>query len=243
MDSERIFRTAVFGGFKRDDVLRYVEDLKGRIVELTEELKGKTVQMKTLQERVDTLSAECEAAKATEERFTKTVDALKTAYTENARLQAENNALGERLLALDQERTKLEQKAQEIKASEAQLGLAFLDARKYADGIVAAANKKAAELQNEASAGIAKQADEVAHLSEDVDALAETLTSSIGALHAAISTLSAKLSGAAQSLANQKEAESFAPDVSVKVEDSPSSPPQETEKNDDSGLTLLRAEH
>lgn len=243
MDSERILRTAVFGGFRRDDVIRYIEHLKGEISELAEELRGKTVQITALQEKVDTLSAECEKAKETEEKLTETAAALETAHTENARLQAENGALSERLSAVDQERETLDQRAQEIKASEAQLGVAFLDARKYADEIVTAANQKAGETQTEASESIAKQAGEVARLSNDVDALAATLAKSIDELHADISALSVKLSRAAQSLANRKEAARFVPDISIKIEDSPPSPSGESARADDSGLTLLRAEH
>ncbi len=243
MDSERILRTAVFGGFKREDVIRYVEQLKEEISDLSEELRDKTEQIKALQEKADTLSAECEKAKETKEMLAEAVAALETANTENDRLQAENGALSERLSAVDRERETLDQKAQEIKASEAQLGVAFLDARKYADEIVTAANQKAGETQTEASDSIAKQAGEVARLSNDVDALAATLAKSIDELHADISALSVKLSCAAQSLANRKEAERFVPDISIKIEGSPSSPSGDSAKTDNSGLTLLRAEH
>lgn len=241
MDSERILRTAVFGGFKREDVLQYVEDLKGQIVQLTEQVKGKSVQLKALQEMVDTLSAECEKAQETETKLTETVTALETAHAENARLQAENGELCARLSAASEERKALDKRAQEIRSSEAQLGLAFLDARKYSDEIVTAANKRAGETQTEASDSIAKQANEVARLSDDVDALAATLAKSIDELHADIAALSAKLSRAAQSLANRKEAERFLPDISIKIEDIPSIQVQDAAKPDDGGLTLLKS--
>ena len=83
----------------------------------------------------------------------------------------------------------------------------------------------------------------MARLSNDVDALAATLAKSIDELHADISALSVKLSCAAQSLANRKEAERFVPDISIKIEGSPSSPSGDSAKTDNSGLTLLRAEH
>ncbi len=113
----------------------------------------------------------------------------------------------------------MHRKAEEIRASEAQLGAAFLDARKYSDEIVTAANKKANETALDASDSIAKQATEVARLSSDVDALAETLTKSIADLHANIAALSVKLSKSAQALSNRKDAEKFVPDISIKIEE------------------------
>lgn len=219
MDSERILRTSIFGGFKREDVLQYVEELKGEILVLSEEVKGKTAQLETLQEKVDALAAECEQAKATEVKLNETAAALEESQALNTKLVAENTALSARFAAMDTEKASMDRKAEEIRASEAQLGAAFLDARKYSDEIVSAANKKANETQAEASDSIAKQATEVARLSADVDALAATLTKSIDDLHADISALSAKLSKAAQALQNRKDAEKFIPDISIKIEE------------------------
>lgn len=39
MDSERIFKTCIFGGFKREDVLQYVGELQAEIASLSEELQ------------------------------------------------------------------------------------------------------------------------------------------------------------------------------------------------------------
>ncbi len=232
MDSERILRTSIFGGFKREDVLQYVEELKSEILVLSEELKGKTAQLDSLQEKVDALSAECVQAKAAEVKLHETTAALEESQTLNAKLIAENTELSVRFASMDTEKASMERKAEEIRASEAQLGAAFLDARKYSDEIVSAANKKANETQSEASDSIAKQASEVARLSSDVDALAATLTKSIDDLHADISALSAKLSKAAQALQNRKDAEKFIPDISIKIEEDVSAA--------DGGATVLR---
>ena len=177
MESERILRTSVFGGFRREDVLQYVEELKGEIAALSGKLQAQNAQ------------------------------------------KAENEALTARFAAIDTEKSEMHRKAEEIRASEAQLGAAFLDARKYSDEIVTAANKKANETALDASDSIAKQATEVARLSSDVDALAETLTKSIADLHANIAALSVKLSKSAQALSNRKDAEKFVPDISIKIEE------------------------
>ncbi len=44
MESERILRTSVFGGFRREDVLQYVEELKGEIAALSGKLQAQNAQ-------------------------------------------------------------------------------------------------------------------------------------------------------------------------------------------------------
>lgn len=219
MESERILRTSVFGGFRRNDVLEYVEELKGEIAELSKMFDEQNTMISELSEMVDTLTDECERAKETEEKLTETSTALESAQAENAALKSENEALNERFSKIDAEKFEMSKKAEEIRASEAQLGAAFLDARKYSDEIVTAANKKASETSLDASESIAQQATEVARLSSDVDALAATLTKSIDELHANIAALSVKLSKSAQALSARKDAEKFVPDISIKIEE------------------------
>lgn len=240
MENERILRTSVFGGFKKEDVLKYVEELKAEISTLTEEIKEKANTLSDLSDRVDALSAECEEGKVAQEKLSETKEQVIVLETENQQLREDNLALSKRMATLDEEEARLQSKAEEVKASEAQLGAAFLDARKYSDEIVTAANKKANETQSEASDSIATQAAEIARLSSDVDVLSETLTKSIEALHADISTLSAKLSKAAQSLKNRKDAEKFIPDISMKIEEELGETiTGVTETNDGSGLTFI----
>lgn len=56
MESERILRTSVFGGFRREDVLQYVEELKGEIAALSGKLQAQNAQISELGETVDELS-------------------------------------------------------------------------------------------------------------------------------------------------------------------------------------------
>ena len=61
MDSERIFKTCIFGGFKREDVLAYVDELKGQIASLSGDLQKKGDELSALQAKVDELSVVCDA--------------------------------------------------------------------------------------------------------------------------------------------------------------------------------------
>lgn len=236
MESERILRTSVFGGFRRTDVLEYVEELKGEIAELSKMFDEQNTMISELSEMVDNLTGECEQAKAAEAKLAETAAALEGAQAENAALKSENEALTARFAKIDAEKSEMSKKAEEIRASEAQLGAAFLDARKYSDEIVTAANKKANETSLDASESIAQQATEVARLSSDVDALAATLTKSIDELHANIAALSVKLSKSAQALSARKDAEKFVPDISIKIEEFG----EEFAALQDSALTVLQ---
>lgn len=236
MESERILRTSVFGGFRRADVLEYVEELKGEIAELSKMFDEQNTMISELSEMVDNLTDECEQAKAAEAKLAETAAALEGAQAENVALKSENEALNARFAKIDAEKSEMSKKAEEIRASEAQLGAAFLDARKYSDEIVTAANKKANETSLDASESIAQQATEVARLSSDVDALAATLTKSIDELHANIAALSVKLSKSAQALSARKDAEKFVPDISIKIEEFG----EEFAALQDSALTVLQ---
>lgn len=240
MENERILRTSVFGGFKKDDVLKYVEELKKEISALNEEIKEKAEKLSSLTGKVEELSEACEDARATEIELAKTKDEVTVLQTENESLRAENLIFAKRMATLDEEEKAIEEKAEQVKLSEAQLGAAFLDARKYSDEIVTAANRKATDTQNEASDSIEAQAAEIAKLSTDVDTLSDTLTKSVAALHADITALSLKLTKAAQSLKNRKDAEKFVPDISIKIEEELGEKIAGiTETNDGSGLTFI----
>lgn len=239
MENERILRTSVFGGFKKDDVLQYVEELKKEISALNEEIKEKAEKLSDLTGKVDELSVACDAAKTTEEKLSKVQEENSALQAENENLRKENLAFAKRMATLDEEEKAIEMKAEQVRLSESQLGAAFLDARKYSDEIVTAANRKATDTQNDASDSIEAQAAEIAKLSTDVDTLSDTLTKSVAALHADITALSLKLTKAAQSLKNRKDAEKFVPDISIKIEELDEKLADVNDAKDANGLTFI----
>lgn len=229
MDSERIFKTCIFGGFKREDVLQYVGELQAEIASLSEDLQQKTDELSALSEKVNELETLCEAGEQAKQQLVETTGALETAQQQNTALQAENESLRTQLAGMDDAKRQMDEKAEELRATQAQLGAAFLDARKYSDEIVNAANQKANDTQVEAAQSIREQAGEIARLSADVDAISATLSQSVDNLHAQIAALSAKLSKAAQALSVRRDAEKFLPDVSMHISPEISEALSETE--------------
>lgn len=86
MGSEQIFKKSVLGGFKKEGVLNYVEQLQTEIIELKKEITNKP----DLSEKVKVLKDINESAVAETTALTAKIDALK----------AENEALAEANLSL-----------------------------------------------------------------------------------------------------------------------------------------------
>ena len=94
-----------------------------------------------------------------------------------------------------------------------------MDARKYSDEIVSAANVKASDISAKASAEISEQAVEISKLTAEVNAISERFNRSIDELHSSIAALANKMSVSANELSKRKNAPSFVPDVSIKIDD------------------------
>ena len=63
MSKEIIFRSAIFGGFKREDVISYIEKLQTEIVDDKKIIGDKVRALKDAEDRIKQLEAEVEALK------------------------------------------------------------------------------------------------------------------------------------------------------------------------------------
>ena len=132
----------------------------------------------------------------------------------------------------------IERNNREIEAAQARLGAAFLDARKYSENLVAAANEKAHAASKTISEDISKQASEITRLSSEVDKISAIFTKSVDELQANISILAQRMAATAKNLSIRQDAV-FEPDLSLSFEvDDDASGVLET--NDGSGLTYIQ---
>ena len=72
MSKEIIFRSAIFGGFKREDVIGYIEKLQTEIVDDKRIIGEKVRALKDAEDKVKELEAEIEALKATKTKKSET---------------------------------------------------------------------------------------------------------------------------------------------------------------------------
>ncbi|MBQ6707790.1 MAG: hypothetical protein IJM97_02445 [Clostridia bacterium] len=72
MSKEIIFRSAVFGGFKREDVIKYIEQLQTEIVDDKRIIGEKVRALKDAEDKIASLEAEIEKLKASKPKKSET---------------------------------------------------------------------------------------------------------------------------------------------------------------------------
>ena len=69
MASEKIFRSAVFGGFNRSDVISYIEDLRNEISDLQRKYADKETKINELEDKVGDLTEKCASLNDLQEKY------------------------------------------------------------------------------------------------------------------------------------------------------------------------------
>lgn len=235
---EKIMRTSIFGGFKKEDVLSFVEELQKQLEELKTEVASKQDAVSQLEGRVSELSAECEEITSLRSELDEKNAEIESVKAENAELSGKITELTAIKEEYDGEKQKFRNNNIELKAAQTRLGSAFLDARKYSDEIVAAANEKAHNTTKAISDDISKRASEISHLSQDVEKLSASFANSMNELQANITVLSQRMAAAAKNLSIRQDTV-FEPDLTVKF-DLDDDAESIIETNDGSGLTYIQ---
>lgn len=177
MNSDRILKKSVFGGFKREDVLSYIEKLQSENVALADELREK--------------SAEC-AGSVSGDDFS----ALKS---ENEELKEKIRSLNERLEALGREKEELEAKlsqpSEQINRSGYDAfsgessGVLIQEAMKYSDTLVSGAKQTASKALETAGGSIDSAAADIRAAGERVRTAQVNLDFSLNAVKKSVDEL------------------------------------------------------
>lgn len=235
---DKIMRTKLFGGFDKKDVLSYVEELKKQVEELKKDVLEKDGRIDELNSQVSELSQECEKISVLSSELEAKENEVAELTDKNAQLSETVESLTKVSAEYEGAKQKLEASQQQIKSEQARLGAAFLDARRYSDEIVAAANEKAHSTSKSFSEDISKQAGEISRLSAEIDRLSASFTKSVDELHTNIAVLASRMSAAAKNLSIRQDAV-FEPDLklSFDVDDDATGI---VETDDGSGLTYIQ---
>ena len=132
-----LFKTSVFGGFRKQEVIEYIEKLKSNSAEEVKQLEGERDAARRLEQQAD------EKAVLTEDRL--------------AALQQELDQLREHNQSLRLEADEAAREAERARAQAEQLKREYSELKEYIADIELSAYKRAREVQEEA----ARQADEV----------------------------------------------------------------------------------
>lgn len=231
-----VMKTSIFGGFKKADVLKYVEELQQETSNIQEQLDEKRNEALELKNKIDELEIRLENLAKTNEKL---LEKERECAELNVKLDyalKENKEFSDKI-------AEFQEKSDKIKKAEMQLGAAYIDARRYSDEIVDNARAKAKDIGAIACQDIKREASEIEQLLKEVDVISRKFNSSLEQIHKDVYALGNKLNSSASSLLNIHtdltgiEAHNIdfdidVPDDAVRVE----------RTNDDSGLTYISYE-
>ncbi|MBO4338749.1 MAG: hypothetical protein J5877_02360 [Clostridia bacterium] len=195
MENGKNFRSSVFGGFNKQDVMAYIEQLQN-------ELNGLKIQMNEIKKEYSL--AQQELAK---------IPALEEKLADKEQVEQQNAQLLSQVETLQAGQQKAKDEYEKVKAAEAQLGAAFVDARRYSDEIITAARDRASDVSKQASEDIANKADQIRQVASEAEKLTLDMRQKMEALSRSISDLSGKMSAVAVTLVKTEAEPSFKPRV------------------------------
>ncbi len=190
-----IMKTAIFGGFKKADVLAFVEQLQAESADLKETLDSKREEAKELREKIDELEERLEELSKVSEKLAEKENEVNELTCRLDDALAENKQLNEKIVEYNE-------KTDKLRRAEKQIGAAYIDARRYSDDLVDNAKAKAKDIGAIASQDIKREANEIETLLKDVDLISKKFNTSIEQLHKDVYALSSKLNSSASNLLN-----------------------------------------
>ena len=195
MENGKVFRGSVFGGFNKQDVMNYVEQLQNEMASVKQ-------QLKELENQLDAQSAELER-----------IPELESQLERMQQVEQQNTELMTEVERLSRDSQKAQDEYEKVKSAEAQLGAAFVDARRYSDEIITAAKDRAADVSKQASDDIALKAEQIRRVASDAERITAEMRAKMESVSRSISDLSAKMSSVAVTLVKTEAPVEFKPRV------------------------------
>lgn len=196
MSNEKVvMKTSLFGGFKKSDVLSYIENMQNETAEISSELDRKRSEALELRNKIDELEEKVEDLSKISLELREKDKIIKEL---NSKLEASNAEAAQYREHLFEYKDKSER----IARAEKQIGAAYIDARRYSDEIIDNAKSKAKDIGALASQDVKRQANDIEQLLRDVDAVSKKFNSSLEQLHKDVYALSTKLNNSASNLLN-----------------------------------------
>lgn len=220
MGEEAQFRNAAWGGFNKEDVLRYIEMMKQSALETNMKLDQATRQLQDAQRRVQVLEAQ-----------------LKQKTEEASRLAADSRAHQERLQQAQEQVRRLDARLSsydadksKLQAVETQIGSLMVSAHMYSNRIISQAKQEAERITQQASLAIDQATNHINILSVDAESAQGRYQSLFNEVSAKIQALSSSLQEAGEQLQanirrNVAEAEQALRAEAPPPEDAPASDP------------------
>ncbi len=190
-----IMKTTLFGGFKKSDVLKFVEQLQTESADVKSMLDSKREEALELRNKIDELEEKIDEFSKLNEQLAEKENEISALNEKLESVLAENKQMSDKIIEYDE-------KSEKLRRAEKQIGAAYIDARRYSDDLVDNAKAKAKDIGAIASQDIKREANEIETLLKDVDAISKKFNTSIEQLHKDVYALSSKLNSSASNLLN-----------------------------------------
>ena len=200
MEKDFVFRSSVFGGFNKQDVMAYLAAINAETADLKQRYDAAARDAEIFLKRITELEAEdSENASLAAQIDTEKAKSIEL-ENELVRLTKENEMNRASMAVLESEKEKLTQDCEKLKAVESQLGAAMLDARLYSEKLVSQATAKVSEINKETGQAITKTAGKIGALSGNIRELACVFNKALAEVEARIRTLVADMDKSADEL-------------------------------------------
>lgn len=204
MDKNFVFRSSVFGGFKKQDVMEYLAQLNSQKANLEQQLSIVSNDAALFSKRIAELESQLSGFKDMSLKLEDTKRQMDSLEKSNTVLSSDNEIYKTRINMLQAEKQKLSSDCDRLKSAESQLGAAMLDARLYSDRLVAHAGEKVNAINKETGDAISVTARKVNALSGNIGELSEIFNKAITELEGKISELVSDMNKAAEDLLSGK---------------------------------------
>ena len=208
MGSDQILKKSLLGGFKKEGVLNYIEQLQAEITKLKRELKNKTA----CQRDVDDLKA---VKETTEKKLSEMIKENEALKKENASLIEQNAAyslkieeanvsiadyeakqkeMTEKTAEIESKFSEIEKQCNEYNITETKVKEMVADAMNYSEKIIFNAKAAAAEIAGEADEAVKSAKAEIFNANERIKTASVNFESSVASLKTSAESLLEALS-------------------------------------------------
>ena len=213
MPNDILFRTSAFGGFKKDDVMDFIENMLNEKSNLERLLAANTSERSQLFAQISQLNCELEdmgrlrsevlELKSRISEYESAIgdkDDLITELTQRVSKAEASPEAAEEINSLKAENARLRDEIEKKSAMERQVGAAMLDARVHSEELVEAAKERANNVTKLVYAAIGETAVKIDDLSAGIGEIARNFTKSVEEVELRIKALTGDMSKTAQAL-------------------------------------------
>lgn len=227
MSNNYMFRTSAFGGFKKEDVMNFVERVLFDKNELELQLKRKNDDFFKLQTELESLRSQVNELSELRTQLAETLskvtaceeamedkDDIIEGLTERLSKQSNNEELLAQIENLKKENISLKADLDKSRDLERQVGVAMLDAHAHSEQLVEEAKVRADSVTKSIYNAIGEAALKIDDLSAGIGEIARNFTKSVEEVELRIKVLTGDMSKTAQALISENSTGEFVASVS-----------------------------